>query len=146
MWYVASRPTICASWSKKPWHEHFHCDVLVRGLGLGGLRKQKALCGNQPPHKAQTCLMRTWNAPLGLCQREGKNNKSGICGGRGRPCSPLIVICYLRCDTRDACRALLSLCGRSPEKRDTRVSPVFEGLGGWEKGTLGNEDVWLFSF
>ncbi len=72
VWYVASWPTICLSRSKNNWHVHFYCDVLVRGLSLGGLRKQKALRCNQHSQKAQTCLMQTWNAPLCHCQREGK--------------------------------------------------------------------------
>lgn len=36
---------------------HFYCDVLVIGLRLGGLHKQKTLPCNQHSQKAQTCLM-----------------------------------------------------------------------------------------
>lgn len=125
---------------------HFYCDVLVRAPSLSGLHKQKALHRNQHSPKAQTCLI--WNldrSSLSLPARR-KNNNSSICCSWGRPRSPLIVICYLRCDMRDAHTALQSLGGRSPEKQDASWCNIWlEGLERWverrKNGSKRNKDV-----
>lgn len=130
---------------------HFYCDVLVRAPSLSGLHKQKALPCNQHPPKAQTCLI--WNldrSSLSLPARR-KNNNSSICCSWGRPRSPLIVICYLRCDMRDAHTALQSLGGRSPEKQDASWCNIWLfGLERWverrKKGSKRNEDVRFILF
>lgn len=85
VWYVASWPTICLSWSKKTIDMHFYCDVLVRALSLSGLRKQKALLCNQHFPKAQTWLTQTWIARLCHCQREGKTTIVVSVGNERRP-------------------------------------------------------------
>lgn len=124
------------AYQKNYWHVHFYCDVLVRGLGLGGLRKQTALRCNQHSQKAPTCLMRNLEcSPSVTGSEEEKNNNSSICRGWGEAPQPT------HCDTlsqmwyeRDAHTALLSLCGSSPEKaRHESMQYLVRGIGKMRK-------------